>query len=283
MTQLTTPLSAAAWRPDHYTFAPGDVLPDALILQHATIAGEIDGDAPALRVAFINDDDAVFKAEGADLDEAEPELGEVLVHTAKLTQLVRLSNEQFNQPNTAQQVSESAARALTRAADQAFLAQAAPVSPAVAPPAGLVNVDGIAEASDPVAGDLDVLVDLVAELQANLADPSAIIVDPVGWAALRKIKAGADLNASLLGAGTTDAAPMLLGVPVVVSPHAARGTGLVVDSSAVAAAVGDVKVTTSEHRYFESDGVALRATWRLGWNLVRPERVGLFTVDLGND
>jgi hypothetical protein len=42
----TISTSAGAWRPDVYTFAPTDVVPDALILQCSTVAGEIEGDEP---------------------------------------------------------------------------------------------------------------------------------------------------------------------------------------------------------------------------------------------
>jgi hypothetical protein len=53
------------------------------------------------------------------------------------------------------------------------------------------------------------LVDLIAQLQDNLAVPSHILLDPRGWAELRKLKTGNTFNSSLLGAGTTDAVPML--------------------------------------------------------------------------
>ena len=51
-----------------------------------------------------------------------------------------------------------------------------------------------------------------------------------------------------------------------------------VDRTAVVSAVGDVEVAQSEHVYFGSDSVALRCTWRFGQNVVRPGRVGTFTV-----
>ncbi len=55
MTLITTAGSGGAWNPDGYAFAPTAVVPQALILQTATIAGEIEGDAPTLRVAFVGD------------------------------------------------------------------------------------------------------------------------------------------------------------------------------------------------------------------------------------
>lgn len=278
MATLTTPYSAGAHRPDLYTYAPGDTVPNAAILQATTVSGEIDGDAPSVRVAYVNDDDAQFTAEGAEIPEADPQLAEVLVHTAKITQLVRVSNEQWGQVQTAGQLAQSVARAVTRRADRAFLAEAAPASPAVAPVAGLGNTVGLVDGGA-VTGNLDALIDLIAELEEKLATPSHIIVSPTTWAALRRLKVGGQgVNESLLGAGTTDAQPMLLSLPVLTNIAVPSGAGFVVDQSAIVSAVGPVRVANSEHQYFSSDSVALRATWRIGHAVVRPERIGKFTV-----
>jgi HK97 family phage major capsid protein len=106
-------------------------------------------------------------------------------------------------------------------------------------------------------------------------------VDPFGWAALRKLKTATDSAESLIGAGTTDAVPMLLSLPVLVNSNVPAYTGLIVDKAAVVSAVGDVLVSTTLDRYFETDDVGLKATWRIGQNIVRPDRVGMFTVDDG--
>lgn len=140
--------SGPSSRPDIYTFAPTDAVPDALVLQCSTVAVEIDGDEPVMRVAYVDDDDAQFTAEGDEIPEGEPALAEVLVHTAKVTQLVRLSNEQYNQTSTASQLAQSVSRAVTRRANLAFMAEAAPTPPAVAPVAGLVNVANVVEGDD---------------------------------------------------------------------------------------------------------------------------------------
>jgi hypothetical protein len=127
-TALTTN-SAKAWAPDQYAFAPTDVIPDALILQCSTQSGVVEGDAPSVRVAYVDDDEAQFTAEGDDIPEGEPTLSEVLVYTAKVTQLVRLSNEQYAQAGTADQLASSVARAVTRRADLAFVARRHPPRP----------------------------------------------------------------------------------------------------------------------------------------------------------
>ncbi|STZ43193.1 phage major capsid protein [Mycolicibacterium gilvum] len=279
MAMETTTTSAYAWRPDDTTFAAADVVPEALILKTSTVAGSIEGDKPSLHVAYIDDADAQFIAEATEIPESDPTLAEVLVHTGKISQLVPLSAEQFSQDGTASQIAQSVSRALVKRADQAYLAQVAPTPPAVHPPAGLINIDGLTEGND-LVGDLDSLVDLIAELEAEGSTPSHIIVDPLGWASIRKFKTGASYNSSLLGAGTTDAVPMLLSLPVLVNRWAPAFSGIVVDRSAVVSAVGPVKVATSEHALFRSDSVLVRATWRIGWNVVRPERCGTFGIAL---
>lgn len=273
----TTKTSATAWSFDVPGFDPAEAVPEALILTTATVAGSVEGDAVAVRVAYINDDAANFIDEGAPIPEADPELAEVTVFTGKVAQLVRLSREQFGQDGAEQQLAESVARSVTKAANVAYLAQVAPTAPAVTPPAGLLNIAGIVPGGA-VAADLDALVDLLATLEGNGATPSHIIVDPIAWASLRKFKTATGSAASLLGAGTSDAARLLLDLPVLVTPAMTAGTGLVIDKSAIVAAVGEVMVAQSEHAYFDSDSIALRCTWRFGANVVRPDRIGKFTV-----
>lgn len=277
MATLATPTSAKSWAPDVSTFAAQEVIPDALILQTSTVSGNIEGDAPALRIAFVNDANATFTAENGTIAESTPELDEVLVYTAKITQLVNITNEQYRQDGTAQQLSSSVQRAIVKKANEAYLTQIAPTAPAVAPTAGLLNVAGI-ENGGAVSADLDALVDLIATLEGNGGTPSHIVLDPTGWASLRKFKTGAGAATTLLGAGTSDAERRLLDLPVLVSNAMTAGSGVVLDRSAVVSAVGQVHVATSEHVNFNRDGIALRATWRLGWNLVHPDRIGKFSV-----
>jgi HK97 family phage major capsid protein len=277
MATNTTSTSAKAWSPDVSTFDPGEAVPEALVLLTSTQAGTVEGDEPAVRVAYVTDATAGFVAEGEAISESDPTLNEVLVHTGKISQLVKVSREQWNQPNSQLLLSTSVARAVTKAANIAYLAQAAPTSPVVTPPAGLLNVAGI-ETGTAVAGDLDSLVDLIATLQANGATPSHLVIDPVGWASIAKLKLGTDYNAPLLGAGTADTVRMLLGLPVLVTPAMTASTGMVIDKAAVLSAVGTVMVATSEHFYFGNDNIALRATWRFGQNVIHPDHLGKFAI-----
>lgn len=276
MTARTTSTSAYAWRPDETFFAANEVVGDALILQTSTIAGSVDGDQPVVRVAYVTDADADYVAEASPISESDPALSEVTISTRKASQLVKLSNEQYRQEQTATQVSQSVARALTKLADSDYVTS-------VSNPTGLVNIAGTVEAGS-LGTDLDKLIELVATLESNGAQPSHIIVDPLGWAALRKIRTftgDSDSNEYVLGSGTVDAPRMLLGLPVLVNRFVGAYSGVVVDRNAVVSAVGPVSIATSEHAAFSSDSVLLRATWRFGWNIVRPNWVGSFDLEPG--
>lgn len=278
MSTLTTHTTDKAWSPDVTTFAPADTVPDALILTLGTKLGTVEGDEPAVRVAYVDDAEADFVPEGDDFDESDPDLDEVLIRTGKVGQLVKISREQYGQQQTAGNLAASVQRAITRKANRAFLAQIAPTPPAVTPPAGLLNITGLTEADGPVTGNLDMLVDLIAELQTNDATPSHIVLDPLGFAKLQKMKVGTGRNDTLLGAGVAAAERRLLGLPVIVANAMTANTGLVVDRAAIVTALGQILVATSEHYYFNSDAIAVRASWRFGQNVVHPDRLGTFTI-----
>ena len=95
----TTVNSDKAWAPDLYAFAPTDVLPDALMLQCTTVAGNIEGDAPSVasHMSTTTRQPSPLKATRSTKPNHR---WPILVHTAKITQLVRLSREQYSQPST---------------------------------------------------------------------------------------------------------------------------------------------------------------------------------------
>ena len=63
---------------------------------------------------------------------------------------------------------------------------------------------------------------------------------------------------------------------MVTNRHVTAGSGLVIDRAAVISAVGPIRVDTSSDSAFSSDAVQIRATWRIGWNVVRP---GVFVLN----
>jgi HK97 family phage major capsid protein len=277
MSTVTTNTAAYPWRPDETFFTAGDVVPQALILQTSTVAGSVDGDQPAVRVAYVDDaESAAYIAEASAITEDDPTLAEIVVRTKKISRLVNLSNEQYRQDQTAEQLAASVSRDLVRKADASYIDDTSPV--------GLQSVPGIVAGGHiGAAAGLDALIDLIAQLESNGAVPTHIVLDPLGWAELRKLKVGGvSTNESLLGAGVTDAALLVLGLPVLKSRFITPYHGLVVDSSAVVSAIGPVSIAVSEHSLFASDSVQLRATWRIGWGVTRPDRIGKFTTEPGS-
>src|ERR1700752_3963142 len=128
MSTITTTTVAQGWRPDEEFFPPGHVVPTALTIQPATLAGSVDGDPPAVRVAFVDDDEsAAYVAEGSDITEHDPDLNEIVVKTKKISRLVNLSNEQYRQTETASQLAQSVARDLVRKADSSYIDDTTPV------------------------------------------------------------------------------------------------------------------------------------------------------------
>ena len=71
---------------------------------------------------------------------------------------------------------------------------------------------------------------------------------------------------------------MLLSLPVLVNREVPPYSGVVLDRSAVVSATSPVSVATDPSVFFTSDSIALRATWRIGFNVVRPDRIGQFTT-----
>ncbi len=277
MATETTSTSARAWAPDLRYVPAEDAVPDALVLLTSTVAGAVEGDAVAVRCPYVDDATAAFVAEGAEITEANPGLAEVLVFTGKVAQLIRLSREQLTQPDAETLLSASVQRAVTKKANEAYVAQIAPTSPAVTPPAGLLNIAGTVNGGA-IADDLDVLVDALATIETNGGAPSHILAAPDAWARLSRFKVGTDRNDSLLGAGTAATERFLLSLPVHVTAAMPTGTLLVLDQTAIISAVGDVQVAFSDDAYFAHDSVGLRCTWRFGQNVVKPNRIAKLTV-----
>ena len=278
---LTTNTTGSAWSPDQQFFPATDVVGDALAVAHTTYGGHVEGDAPSVLVGYVDDAEAAFVAEGAEINESTPNMASLPVFTSKIASLTRMSSEQYYQPTPgAKSVSDAVRRAILRKADTAFINADAPTEGVPSQSTGLLNTPGVVAGAE-VSGTLDPVVDLLADVGTNNATTTALILAPSTWATLRKIKTATGSEVSLLGAGTMDAQPYLLGVPVIVNNAVPANTGVAIDSAAIVAAYGDIAVATSEHAYFGSDSIALRSTFRIGWSVVHPERIGTFTVAEG--
>lgn len=276
-TPFSTPDSAKAFHLDVKGVAPKDVIADALVLQTSTKAGNVEGDEPAVRVPFVSlEDQPDFVPEGDPIAEADPDDTEVVIHTGKVAVLVPISREQYGTEDTASLLSDAVRDALIRKANRAYLAQAAPSSPAVTPPAGLIH-QSLGTVTGTVQGnDLDPIVDAVALVETAGGTASHILASPQSWAYIQKLKDGNDVH--LLGAGTQAGPRTLLGLPVLVDRDVPDWQLIVLDRRAILSVYGSVLVARSDDFYFNQDSIAVRATFRFGAKVSDTDRVVLVPV-----
>lgn len=92
MVNITTPTSPKAFALDVLGLAPEQTIPQSVLITCTSKAGEVEGDEPAVRVPAVNLDDSTgFVPEGDDINEADPDLSELVILTGKVAVLVRLA------------------------------------------------------------------------------------------------------------------------------------------------------------------------------------------------
>lgn len=253
------------------TFVPTDIVPDALPLLVGTQGGSVEGDAPVVRVPYVKDEpDAEFVAEGEAAAFSEPTFDELLIGTRKLMVLSRQSREAAESAVSAELLAASMGNALIRKANNAFINGTEPD--------GLAAITNVTEAGK-LGKDLDVLVDAITGIEVAGGTATDIITDPVTWATIVKMKAATGSNLPLIGSPAELANRTLYGCTVHVSADVAAKTMLVVDSSAVIVAAGEIQVAVSDDAFFQADVIARRLTWRLGWGVTNPKRLARITFD----
>ena len=284
----TTTAGPKGLYPD-FTFIAREVLPDALLYQLATIAGAIQGDEPAIRVPYIvTDPTPGFVAEGDEIAVDEPELDEVLVRTSKLAHIMRQTNESAASLDASELLATSMSRAMTHKANTALLTNpitrqdpADETSP-VMQPIGLVNTPGITDAGLWILAtdnNFDPLMDALTTVQVNGGEPTHITTDPLTWARLSKLKQADSSNVPLLGSPSAQVDRTLFGLPVIVTAALTTPGILITDQANIVAADATLQIATSDQHFFGSDSLARRATWRIGWNMVRPNRSAFLEVE----
>ncbi|AZG44819.1 phage major capsid protein [Gordonia insulae] len=274
---FSTPDAVKALAMDVKGVAPKDIIPEALIIQATTKAGNVEGDAPAVLVPYVSfdPDDIPFVPEGNVIPELEPDDAQAVIHTSKVGLIVPISVEQYGQDDAAALISDAAREALVRKANRAFLAQAAPVAPAINPPAGLLHQPLTEIDGDIItAGNLDALVDAIATIEADGGKASQILANPLAWAQVSKLKLGGESQAPLLGnAAQAQPQRQLLNVPVVVDRDVPADRLVVLDKQGVISAYGQVLVATSKEYLWNQQSVALMVTFRFGAVVAKPNRV----------
>ena len=72
--------------------------------------------------------------------------------------------------------------------------------------------------------------------------------------------------------------PAIYGIPIILNMQTPAGTILLNDSSQVLSAASQA-AATSDQAYFANDSLAIRVTMRLGFGVLRPNRLARLTVN----
>lgn len=277
----TTGNSAYSWSPDVVRDLPEERMPGLLILKAANVLANIEGDEPALRVGYIADDTASIVKENAEIAEAAPELLEAVVRTSKFATICGVSNELHGaNANSVKSILASLFRSIERAANAAFLTLEG--DEREFSPVGILTAEaGIPRAGE-IVSDLDPYIRAVSEIEANGGTANLVLASPAAWADVSTLRAGEGFNSPLLSGDVASATTRaLFGVPVVVDPAVPAGNLVVIDRNAIIAASGQVKSVMSAVAapHFARDATAIRATYRCGWSVVRPNRCAVLTTE----
>ncbi len=270
---LNTTANKAAYPDSIITLA--ETAPDALVLNNliATKGPVISGDAPSARLAFVSEDVAAnIVKEGAQIAEGDPALSELIVQTSKIAVLSNMSNESYESAVASSLVTESARRAVTKKADAVLLANAVTEGQ----PTGLANIEGIVTIAGGKYADLNPILEAVGTVAANGATPTAIVMNYATWVQLLKLTAKD--GRSLISPDVANAAqPVLFGVPVILNAAAPADSVLILDAAEIVASFSDVSTAVSADALFAYDSIQIRLTMRLGFGVIRPNRIAKVT------
>lgn len=276
-TQVTNNLKSLY--PDQ-VFLYTEAVPDALIANPlvATVAGEIEGDAPRVRVPYIKTDPtAGFVKEGADITDGGGELDEVLISTGKIATVVKQSNESASFETASQLIAAGVSRSIVTSADNAFLNNAKNEDPeAQNGPVGILNTEGIPTTQTTGEDVVDAVADAKATIGGNGGIPTSVVCNYATEAILRKLKTteGKGLLIDPVEAGELS----IHGLPVIVNRAVPDKTLLVVSAGEIVAAVGTVNLAISTDALFTSDSLIRRATWRIGAKVIHANRLAKLSI-----
>jgi len=242
-----------------------------------TKVADISGDAPVVKVPFIDVDDVDFVPEGDEIPTSPIDSREAIIATGALAVITVTSVDQFRQAGVSNLLSNELRRAMTQKADAALLGQEEPTAPAITPPAGLLNQPHTMGGA--VEDNLDAVVDGIASVEEDGGKVDQIIASPASWATVSKLKQAADSNMSLLGPASVAAQRVLLSVPVTVNSAMPSNGLLLIEKRSVLSAYSTLELANSEHAHFRRRSIETRLWWRIGATIVRPNRVVELTVE----
>lgn len=269
-------------------FAPGILAPEEvgpLIVQPLRlrsvalrVSTVIETLRPSLRFPVVDSDAAAsWLAEGDDINETDPTLGECVVEPTKVGALVKLSNELIadsaENAQAAGVVGDGLVRQFARTIDAAFYSATTPLGPS--------GLESIAYQEINVGGpfvNFDVFAEAISLVEAVgsvVTSFSCSFATALELMQLKKFQPTATVvsNEPMLAIGPGDVsqpvARSIFGVPLYSCPEGygpPDGVVWAIASDKVFTVMRqDISVTANPFFYFGSDSTAVRGTMRLGY------------------
>lgn len=143
---------------------------------------------------------------------------------------------------------------------------------------GILQADGI-ETGDLDVTDIDSLIDGLAQAQGNKVSPTHWVMDSDTFAAFRKIKVGDTDSRYVFDPSTvqTGTSFQLLGLPVIITDHAAGDVALVDFSKVVVARDVNAEVKILDQTWGDWDSIGIRVVTRYDVALLQDEAVTLLS------
>ncbi len=232
---------------------------------------------PSLRFPIVDTDAAAsWLAEGDDIDETDPDIGEETVTPVKVGALVKISNELIadsaENAQAAGVVGDGLVRQFARTIDKAFFTSTTSLGPNGLESIGYqtVNVGGDFVDFDPFLDAIS-LVERVGSVVTSFA---ASFQTVLALSLLKRFQPTADVvsNEPLLSQTPGDVAnPVqrsIFGVPLYSAPEGTIEDGVVwaIAADKVFTVMrSDISIVANPYFYFGSDSTGVRGTMRLGY------------------
>lgn len=274
MTFLSSATGASAILPPEY----GDLIVKpvmaASLPTQPSLATVARTTASGFHIPSVEEDVAAdWVLEGQEITPSEPTVNEIVNVPTKVAALVPISMElaRDSSPDAQTIVGDSIARSITKKVNAAWVGNLA--APA---PKGLGSLTTMATVNIAKGGPLN--LDPFNEAIAAAEDTDNVltgwVMNPADALTLANLKAATGSNQSLLPDPR-----VVAGRPVLVSKDVAAGTIWGIAAARVFTVVRqDVEVAVSEHAYFSSDRLAVRATMRVGFAFPQPEALVKLTI-----
>lgn len=272
MSFTTATPNAGAILPPQYSQLIIKPLESKSLAFHPQVATSTTINANELRIPVVVKDPSVdWVGEGEQIGESTPEVDQVIITPKKVAGISVITRELANDSNPAAQsiVGDGLARDIARKIDAAFFGNVGGNAPA-----GLESLEDVHTLDAGTLDDLDPLAEALSLLETSGHDATAFVTTPAIALRLATLKSGQGSNAPLLMEPRS-----VLQRPVFVSPGVSAGTLWAVDSTQVHTALREgVELAVSEHTYFDTDQIAIRATLRIGFGHPAPGAVAKVTV-----